>query len=101
MDKRRITQIVKFFRKCLEQKINVIDVIIFGSQTLGQANRESDIDVAVISEDFKGKDMFKRGRLVVDAHIRTTRKFLVPMDILTLTPKELASEDSLAAAYVK
>lgn len=101
MAQKRIIEIINFFRECLEEKIAVFDLILFGSQAGETATEESDIDIAVISKNFEDKDVFERAHMISEAHRQTVRKFLVPMDILTLTPEEMESEDSLAAAYVK
>jgi hypothetical protein len=35
-----------------------------------------------------GKDIFKRANMTKDAEIKTIKKFLIPLDIITLTSKE-------------
>jgi len=72
---------------------------LFGSQAKGKATRESDIDVVIISEDFRNKDIFERAAMTKDAEIRTLKKFMIPLDIVTLTPEE--NNASLIAAYAR
>jgi hypothetical protein len=43
---------VKGFIRALEPKVHVQQVILYGSYAKGQAREESDIDIAVISDDF-------------------------------------------------
>ncbi len=102
MDKGAVLNAIAFMEKCLvEEGLAVSKIILFGSQAQGGANHESDVDVAIISEDFYGKDIFKRAALTKQAEIRTIKKFMMPFDIITLTPNELESENSLIAEYVK
>jgi len=84
-----------------ETGLNIEKIVLFGSQTNGEATEESDIDIIVISSDFRNKDIFKRARLTKEAEISTIRKFMIPFDILTMTPEEFESEDSLLADYAR
>ena len=81
--------------------LNVEKIIIFGSQVVGNYKFDSDIDVAIISNDFKNKNIFERARLTKDAEIKTIRKFVIPLDIVTMTPEELADGKSLLSDYAK
>jgi predicted nucleotidyltransferase len=76
-------------------------IVLFGSHRKGKATEGSDIDLAIVSEDFRNKDIFKRVELIKVAEIMTIKKFMVPLDIVMLTPEELESETSLFAEYVK
>ena len=53
MDIRQINQPLKKFIKAVSQKVAVDEVIIFGSRLEGNAREDSDIDVIVVSNDFK------------------------------------------------
>lgn len=100
MAQKRAKEVVKYFFNCLREKeVKVSRIIVFGSQAKGAATIESDIDIVVISEDFKRKNIFKRADMTKDAEIRTIRKFMVPLDIITMTPEEYESKDSLMAEY--
>lgn len=57
----QITIVVKDFADALrKRKINFDYMVLFGSHAEGQANDESDIDVAVVSQEF-GKEPLKPG----------------------------------------
>ncbi|HLP59239.1 MAG TPA: nucleotidyltransferase domain-containing protein [Candidatus Deferrimicrobium sp.] len=57
--KREIIDIIrKYGEKLKEQGINFQKIILFGSYAANTERRDSDIDIAVVSEDF-GKDRFK------------------------------------------
>lgn len=84
-----------------ETGLSIEKIILFGSQATGEATEESDIDIIVISRDFHNKDIFKRARLTKEAEITTIRKFMIPFDILTMTPEEFENEDSLLSDYAR
>ena len=48
---------------CAERAIPVDAVRFFGSRALGTARDDSDVDVALISPTFEGKDIFQRAAL--------------------------------------
>ena len=48
----QIRAAVKGFIRALEPKVHVQQIILYGSYAKGQAREESDIDIAVISDDF-------------------------------------------------
>ncbi len=102
MAQKRAEEVVQFFFNCLREKeLKVFRIIVFGSQAKGTATEESDIDIVVVSEDFKRKNIFKRADMTKDAEIRTIRKFMVPLDIITMTPEEYENKTSLMAEYAQ
>ena len=56
--------IEKYIEVVKKNKINVEKVYLFGSYARGTATEDSDIDIAIISNDFKG-DRFVDRRLLV------------------------------------
>ena len=102
MVKATIKKAITFFGQCLKQKgLRIERIILFGSHVAGTATEESDIDIVIVSKDFKDKDIFERTNLTMEAEVATIRKFMVPFDIITMTPEELKSETSLISAYAK
>jgi uncharacterized protein len=101
MDYREVEQIVNYFSNHLKaDAVQVNKIILFGSQSNGSADTESDIDLCVISHDFEGKGILQRAKLIRNAEIETIRKYLIPLDIINMTPEELAKGTSLAAQFV-
>ena len=89
MDKRTIKTVIKFLRIELESKgVSLKGIAMFGSQMRGTATPESDLDLILISDAFKNKDIFERSDITMDAEIKTLRKFHIPMDIIKLTNDE-------------
>lgn len=102
MAKSKVREAVRFFQKCLnETGLHVSKLILFGSQAKGAAQIKSDIDLLIVADDFRAKNIFQRAQLTKDAEIKTIKKFLIPLDIITLTPEEFESETSLVAGYAK
>lgn len=102
MAERTIIGATRFLKECLQTNgVNVSKIILFGSQSRDEATADSDIDVAIVSEDFRGKDIFQRVELIRDAEVAAIKKFVVPFDIVTLTPEELESQSSLIGQYAR
>lgn len=102
MDKNRVQEIIIFFRdRLIESGVYPVEIILFGSQQELNSSEESDIDLAVVSEKFKDLDIFQRSELVSQAEILTIKKYVVPIDIITLTPDELENKNSIIAQVVK
>ena len=102
MVKRKVIRAIGFLETCLKEKgLNISRIILFGSQAYGKVTHESDVDIAIISNDFKDKDIFERARLTKDAEIMTLKKFMMPLDIITLTSEEFENRNSLIAEYAR
>ena len=102
MDQSTTIEAVRFFgRRLTEEAVRVSKLIVFGSHARGGATEESDIDVLVISEDFRGKDIFERATMICDPERETIKRFRVPLDVIMMTPDEFDSGDSLIAQAAK
>lgn len=102
MAKKSIKEVINFLAQCLKDKgLNVSKIIVFGSYAYEKATEESDIDILIVSRDFKGKNIFERAELTKEAEIMTIKKFMVPLDIITMTPEELRAGKSLISDYAK
>jgi predicted nucleotidyltransferase len=98
MDQSTAIEAVRFFGERLSQEaVRVSQLILFGSYAHGAANEESDVDVLVVSEDFREKDIFERARLIGGPERATIRRFQVPLDVILMTPEEFSSGASLLA----
>lgn len=91
---KKIRKIISLYKDSLEKKISVDKLILFGSWAQGKADEESDIDLIVISSDFKKFSDKERFSILWDAREKPlTRK--IDMDILGLTPTEFAKASPL------
>jgi uncharacterized protein len=98
----KVLEAVNFFGAVVRKNgIHIHNLVLFGSSGLGTASPHSDIDIAIVSSDFTGKDIFERALLTKDAEIETVRKFKVALDVLTLTPEEYRNPASLIAGTIR
>jgi predicted nucleotidyltransferase len=98
MDQSTAIEAVRFFGERLSQQaVRISQLILFGSHARGAGSEESDVDVLVVSEDFRGKNIFERARLIGDPEQATIHRFQVPLDIIMMTPEEFDSGASLLA----
>ena len=89
MDKEIINSVIKYLKQALEQEgVSVESIALFGSTLNNNADSDSDIDLIIISPDFENLDIFERANLTMNPEIKTQKEFMVPMDILSLTPEE-------------
>ncbi len=95
-----IAEVVEFLRKALAASgVSVQKLIVFGSRARGEGNEDSDLDIAVVSSDYEGKDIFERVRLAKKAVMATADRFVIPLDIAHLTPEEYESHSSPIASF--
>jgi len=102
VDKEKADEIVNFVtKKLIENGMNVYKVVLFGSYYKGKPHKDSDIDIAVISDGFNGKTIFERAELTGDAVWDTIKKFKVALDVVKLTVDEYENETRMIVNYVK
>lgn len=90
-----------YSRKRTENGLKVQKIILFGSHVHGAATSDSDIDVVIVSDNFRKKSIFTRARLTKEAEIQTIRKFMIPLDIITMTPEEMEDGTSAIANFAR
>ncbi|MGB7787338.1 nucleotidyltransferase domain-containing protein [Methanoregula sp.] len=97
-----VLEAVNFFSSVVKENgVHIHDLILFGSSGTGITTPNSDIDIAIISNDFAGRDIFERALMTKDAEIQTVRKYRVALDVLTLTPEEYRDPASLIAGAIR
>lgn len=102
MAKSKAVAAVRYFEERLKAKnVSISKIILFGSQARGKASAESDVDIVLISSDFAKKDIYKRLELIKEAEIATIKKFMIPLDIVMMTPEEFNSGSSLVSQFAK
>jgi predicted nucleotidyltransferase len=80
----RIRKIVERYRRSLERAIRVERIILYGSYAYGKPHDGSDIDLVVISPDFKRMHPLERLEFLSLAR----RNTLDPIEALGYTPEE-------------
>ena len=94
MDKKAVLEIISAFRNALEsQGVRAEKIVLFGSYTTGQYRQDSDIDVAVISQDFEHKNYWDR----IDILSEAIYEIFEPIEATAFTPDEWQSRESFIA----
>lgn len=102
MDKTTAIDVARYLTAILKARgMNIEQTILFGSCARDEAGEESDVDIAIISNDFQEKNFFERGELTIDARIQAIQQFDVPIDVLKFTPDEYTNSQSLAAQFAR
>ena len=76
--------LLKVFKEGVSRRVNLEKMILFGSRVSGSAGESSDVDLLLVSGDFRGTKFFHRSPqfyLMWDEP--------VDVDIICLTPEEL------------
>jgi predicted nucleotidyltransferase len=96
MPAQRIQKAVEYVRK-RAAKAGLVRprVVLFGSHARGDASPGSDVDLAVISTSFEGKNALSRAAMLATVVIDATRQFMIPFDIAALTPDEYRTTSML------
>ena len=90
MDK-EIHCIINEYKQKLEALgIRAKKIILYGSHAVGKAGEDSDIDLLIVSDDFKHMDLWERLCLLGRARIGIKR----PIEISGITEEEFKSEHS-------
>jgi uncharacterized protein len=98
MDKATALETLSKFRTALEQTgVHVRQMVLFGSYATGTFTENSDIDVVVISDSFKGLNHWQRIEKMTDA----LYKLFQPIEARALTLEEWESDSSMTAMYAK
>lgn len=93
MDSKKINvkKVVKEYLKSFPQNIRVEKVFLFGSYATGKIRPDSDIDLIIISPDFKKISFIKRLEML--SRLRQGLAKKVAMDILGYTQEEFKNID--------
>lgn len=90
MDK-KMSEIIADVKRALgAMDIHVTKIILFGSHAQGTAHEHSDIDLAVISEDFKDMNLLRRLELIGIALAKA--KIMDPIEIVAYTKEEFKAK---------
>ena len=94
-----VQKIVSAYAEELSQKISIQGIFVFGSAARGQMTGVSDVDLLVVSKDFKGMDFMKRLELLSRASVKASR--IAALDSIGYTPEEFAILDTLDSPNIK
>jgi len=85
----------------ISRKINIDKVILFGSQTTGKANDESDVDLMVVSKDFNNKSYSHRIKKLLGLNRRLVKLTNKPFDIIYYSDEEWEKSSTLMIQEAK
>lgn len=92
-------KIVDHYTNTLKKKIKVDGVLLFGSFAWGVPDKNSDVDLIIISPDFS-KISFDE-RLNFLNHMRDEISCQIPMDVIGYTPKEFGQIERHSAIIAR
>jgi hypothetical protein len=81
--KNTVEEMLDEYREELEKSITVQKIILYGSRARGDALKSSDIDLIVVSDDFKDMDFVKRLEF-----LELSWKYPIPLEALGYTTEE-------------
>ena len=98
MDAAAALSAIRGFREALVgEGVRPAKIILCGSYARGDWKDWSDIDVAVVSEDFAGKGYWDRIDLLVEGICRVRQ----PIEAVAMTPEEWEKGDSMIAQFAR
>ena len=98
MDKEEALNIIDRYVDALSSLgVRVEKTILFGSYATGTYHEGSDIDIVVISKDFKKMGYWKR----IEVLAKALRIVFEPIEATAMTPEEFESGDSMIALFAR
>jgi len=98
MDKAAALETIERFRKAIEARgISVDKLILYGSYARGDYHEGSDIDLILISEDFRDHDYWSR----IDILSEAIYEVFEPIEVVAFTPEEWDKQTSPLYDYAK
>lgn len=98
MVKKNVIELIGKFKSALEkEQVRVQKVILYGSWAKGNAYDDSDIDLVVISDSFKGKDYWER----IDILSKAIYQVFAPIEAVALTQEEWNNKSSSVCEYAQ
>ncbi|MFC1496461.1 nucleotidyltransferase domain-containing protein [Candidatus Margulisiibacteriota bacterium] len=88
--KKDLKKIILSYKNALSNDIRVDSIILFGSYAKGNAKKNSDIDVAVVSPDFEKKNPIKNLQFL----FKIAKNVDVDLEPLAFLPEEIKNPDS-------
>jgi len=86
------TIIKRYMNELSKLGVEVQRVILYGSYAKGSFRKDSDIDLVVVSDDFKGKNLRERLEILGIAAVR----LMEPIEAYGVTPDEIESLEEVS-----
>ncbi len=92
----RLEDIKKSLEKLLQERGIVMDkIVVFGSFIRGGFGQESDIDIIIVSPDFRNKGIFERVKLTTGIGRELVKRFKRPFDLIYYSDVEWEKKNFL------
>lgn len=91
MDFKQIKPVIDIYKEKVAQKIQIDEMILYGSYAKGNASEDSDVDLIVISKDFAKMDDDDRLKMLY----RLSAGFPYNLHVYGITPEEYQDASSL------
>ena len=102
MVKREIVKIKNILIELLEERgIDIEKIVIFGSYEKGEEKRDSDIDIIIVSKNFRNKDIFEKVEITRGIHRNLIEEVEKPFDIMYYSDEEWEKGHSLIINVAK
>lgn len=92
-------QVAEKYVKHIRSKLDIDRAVLFGSVARGAADKDSDIDLIIISNQFKKMNLAKR--LTLLSHLRGREFLNWPMDILGYTADEFDELSKVSTMFAE
>lgn len=92
-------KIIDNYIKTVKKEIQINGVFLFGSFAYGNPTKHSDVDLVIISPDFKKKEFWNRTNWLT--HKRYNVADSIAMDVFGYTPKEFDQIEKHSAIMAK
>ncbi|MBI5300415.1 MAG: nucleotidyltransferase domain-containing protein [Deltaproteobacteria bacterium] len=93
--KNQVISIVRRYVGEVAKQYKVSKVILFGSYATGSAKSHSDIDLVIVSPDFRKKSEME----ILENLSRIAAKVSPLLEVLAMTPEDLKSPDPRSFSY--
>ena len=93
---------LNFIKNFLEERrIKINRLVLFGSFAKNTMTADSDVDVAVVSSDFSGKDIFERAQMLRGLDWALVEHFSLPFDIVPISLEEWNRSSSAVVTFAQ
>jgi predicted nucleotidyltransferase len=90
------TQLKSLLEKLFNERgISISKIIIFGSFAENKLTEDSDIDIIVVSRDFREKGIFERVKMISGIGRELVQKFKIPFDLILYSDEEWETQNYL------
>jgi predicted nucleotidyltransferase len=102
MAEREIIKIKNLLLKLFREKgISLQKIVVFGSYARSQEKKDSDIDIIIVSKNFRNQDIFEIVHLTKDVHWRLVEEIMKPFDIMFYSDVDWRKGKSLVVNAAK